>query len=100
MPSKGVEVYCYICVEGVQVDFTVPGQTISKNSLNEWTSDHLEVEKSKLHGAFTVTGTFSFNVKHNGQEVTNQTADVGISQPCDSPWSQTGYLNCDITRLT
>jgi hypothetical protein len=76
MPSKGVEAYCYICVPGVQVDFTVPGQTISKGDLGQWTSDHLEVDKKHLDGAFHFTGTFSFKVTHNGQEVTSQTADV------------------------
>jgi hypothetical protein len=76
MPSKGVQVYCYICVPGCQVDFTVPGQTITKTDLGRWTSDHLEVDKAHIHGAFSFTGQFSFKVTRNGQELTSQWVDI------------------------
>jgi hypothetical protein len=76
MPSKGIQAYCYICVPGCQVEFSVPGKTITKTDLGQWTSDHLEVDKSKLHGPFEFTGQFNFKVVRNGEQITTQWVDV------------------------
>ncbi|KAF2673484.1 PLC-like phosphodiesterase [Microthyrium microscopicum] len=76
MPSKGVDAYAYICAGGCEVEFSVPGENITKRDLGDWTSDHLEVDKSKLHGTFNFTGQFNFKVTRNGEVITTQWADI------------------------
>ena len=74
MPSKGIDVHTYIAVDGVEVSYEVPKKTITHNDHN-LSRDHLEVDKKDI-GGFSMTGRFTFTVKHNGQEITNQWCDV------------------------
>jgi hypothetical protein len=102
MPSKGVQAFCYICVPGCQVDFSVPGQTITKSDLGQWTSDHLEIDSKNLHGAFNYTGQFNFKVTRNGQEITSQWADVNVMSgnlekgPMKNMFEQTSFVSNDL----
>jgi hypothetical protein len=75
MPSKGVQVYSYICVPDVQVEFSTPGETITKSDQDKFSSDHLEVDKKHISG-FSFTGQFSFRVTRNGEELAKQWVDV------------------------
>lgn len=77
MPSKGVQCYSYIAVEGCEIVFSVPGSNISKNQLRVFSNDHLEVDKRNIHGPFSFSGTFSFKVTQHGNQITYQ--DVGIN---------------------
>jgi hypothetical protein len=75
MPSKGVQVYSYICVPDVQIEFSVPGETITKQDTNQFGNDHLEVDKKHI-GGFRFTGQFNFKVIRNGEVLTTQWVDV------------------------
>ncbi|KAJ4371326.1 hypothetical protein N0V83_004543 [Neocucurbitaria cava] len=75
MPSKGVKFFTYVAVNGVEIEFTVPKQSVKRSNQHEFTSDHLEVESSRL-GAFKVTGRFEFIVRRDGRELTKQWVDV------------------------
>ncbi|RDW71674.1 hypothetical protein BP5796_07708 [Coleophoma crateriformis] len=77
MPSKGVQCYSYIAVPGCEIDFSVPGANVVRRELRVFSSDHLEVDKASISGAFKFTGTFSFRVTKDGSQVTFQ--DVGIN---------------------
>jgi hypothetical protein len=76
MPSKGVQCYSYIAVSGCQVEFSVPGTTINRNQLRVFYSDHLEIDKEKIKGAFNFTGTFSFRVTQNGNQIATGSVDI------------------------
>ncbi|KAF2690012.1 hypothetical protein K458DRAFT_290113 [Lentithecium fluviatile CBS 122367] len=75
MPSKGVKCSAYIAVPGVEIEFTVPNQSVTKRDLHQFSSDHLEVESSNLP-RFKFTGQFKFVVRRDGRELTNQWVDV------------------------
>ncbi|KAF2193534.1 PLC-like phosphodiesterase [Zopfia rhizophila CBS 207.26] len=75
MPSKGIKCFAYIAVPGVEIEFSVPKQSITKRDQGHFTTDHLEVESKNL-GAFKFTGKFSFKVRRDGRELTNQWVDV------------------------
>ncbi|RDW66549.1 hypothetical protein BP6252_10184 [Coleophoma cylindrospora] len=77
MPSKGVQCYSYIAVPGCEIDFSVPGANVVRRDLRVFSSDHLEVDKKSISGPFNFTGTFSFRVTKDGNQVTSQ--DVGIN---------------------
>ncbi|KAF2796193.1 PLC-like phosphodiesterase [Melanomma pulvis-pyrius CBS 109.77] len=75
MPSKGIKCYSYIAVQGVEIEFSVPGQSITKRDLHQFGIDHLEVESKNL-GSFKFTGQFKFTVRRDGRELNNQWVDV------------------------
>jgi hypothetical protein len=76
MPSKGVQVYTFISVPGCQVEYSVPGSNLVRNEVDQWSNDHLEVDKEKIHGPFNFTGRFAFKVTENDAEVTSQWCDI------------------------
>jgi hypothetical protein len=78
MPSKGIQLYCYIAVPGCQIDFQVPGASLSRNELRRFFNDHLEVEKDHIKGAFNFTGTFSFRVTENGNQIASESVDINV----------------------
>jgi hypothetical protein len=102
MPSKGVQCYSYICVPGCQIEFSVPGQTITKSDLGQWESNHLEVDSSHLHGPFNYTGQFNFKVTRNGQEINSQWVDVNVMSgnlekgTMKSMFDQTSFVSNDV----
>lgn len=76
MPSKGIQCYSYIAIPGAQIVFSVPGTTITKTDLRQFANDHVEVDKVHIKGPFNFTGTFSFVVMFNGQQITTQNIDI------------------------
>jgi len=75
MPSKGVHVFTYIAVPGVQIEVSVPKQTI-KIDQNQFWNGTLEVESRSIDSFFNKTGRFTFKVFRNGSLVTEQWVDV------------------------
>lgn len=75
MPSKGILCYSYIAVDGVEIEFTVPKNSITKRDQRQFGCDHLEVESSNL-GRFKFTGRFEFIVRRDGRELAKQWVDV------------------------
>lgn len=75
MPSKGIQLYTYIGIEKCQVQYTVPGFSISRESIGMY-NDHLEVDKAYIQGLFNFSGRFQFNVKVNGKAITSQWVDI------------------------
>ncbi|KAF3050347.1 hypothetical protein E8E11_007168 [Didymella keratinophila] len=75
MPSKGILCYSYIAVEGVEIEFTVPKNSVTKRDQQQFGCDHLEVESSNL-GHFKFTGRFEFIVRRDGRELVKQWVDV------------------------
>lgn len=76
MPSKGVQCYSYIAVPGCQIEFSVPGNTIIRNQLRTFSNDHVEDDKAKIRGPFNFTGTFSFRVTQNGNQIATGSVDI------------------------
>jgi len=76
MPSKGVQLYTYISFPGAEIEYSVPGTKLTRNQLNTWFDDHLEVDKKHI-GGLNVTGNFEFTVKVNGQQIANE--HVGVN---------------------
>jgi hypothetical protein len=76
MPSKGVQVYTYIAVQGCTVELSVPQQTVVKQALNVFSSDDLEVDAANISSFFDKDGRFTFNVSHNGTQLTEQWVEV------------------------
>ncbi len=76
MPSKGVQCYSYIAVPGCQIEFAVPGTNRVKDQLKVFGNDHLEVDKKFIKGAFNFTGTFSFRVTRDGDQITLQSVNI------------------------
>jgi hypothetical protein len=76
MPSKGVQCYSYIAVPGVQIEFSVPGTTVTKTQLRQYGNDHLEVDKEHIHGPFNFNGTFAFKVTQNGNQIANESVEI------------------------
>jgi hypothetical protein len=60
MPSKGIQVYSYISVDGYEVEFSVPKKAIRKTAADNFTCDELEVESSNLEGLRNFTGRFEW----------------------------------------
>ncbi|KAF2020893.1 PLC-like phosphodiesterase [Aaosphaeria arxii CBS 175.79] len=75
MPSKGIKCYAYIAVQGVEIEFEVPKNSITKRDPDKFTIDHLEVESSNLP-RLKIKGNFSFKVRRDGRELTNQWIEV------------------------
>ena len=75
MPSKGVKCFAYIAVEGVEIEFIVPKQSVKQGVQSEFTLDWLEVSKKNL-GTFNFVGKFEFVVRRDGRELTRQWAEV------------------------
>lgn len=78
MPSKGVQCYSYIASPGCQIEFSVPNAHITKSNIRQYASDHLEVDKKNIKGTFKFTGTFSFRVTHNGNQIANESIDINV----------------------
>ncbi|CAG8972222.1 hypothetical protein HYALB_00011001 [Hymenoscyphus albidus] len=78
MPSKGIDCYFYVAVEGCQIEFSVPGTTICKDQLRQFGQDHLEVDKKEISGAFNFSGTFSFQVTHNGNQIAEESIVINV----------------------
>lgn len=62
MPSKGVTVYSYISVDGYEVEFTVPKNSVRNTSADNFTSKGLEIESSNIEGFSNYTGRFEWKV--------------------------------------
>lgn len=77
MPSKGIQCYSYIAVAGCEVTLSVPGTALVRNQLRVFYNDHLEVDKKDIKGPFNFSGTFTFRVTQNGNQITTQ--DVSIN---------------------
>jgi hypothetical protein len=75
MPSKGIRCFAYIAVDGVEVEYTVPKQSIKRSDQHHFMDDHLEVESHNLPH-FKFTGRFEFIVRRDGRELTKQWVDV------------------------
>ncbi|KAF1940298.1 PLC-like phosphodiesterase [Clathrospora elynae] len=75
MPSKGVKCFVYIAVDGVEIEFTVPEQSVKRSDQHQFTTDHLEIESSNLPH-FKFTGRFELIVRRDGRELTRQWVDV------------------------
>ena len=69
MPSKGLTVYTYISVEGYEVEFTVPNQSVRNTAADNFTSKNLEMESSNIPGLKNYTGRFEWTAFHNGTAV-------------------------------
>src|ERR1041384_3657203 len=78
MPSKGIHSWSYIVVPGCEVEFSVPGQSLVKRDLHQFSSDQLEVDKRNLGGAFKFTGRFSFKVSRDGARIVEQWVDINV----------------------
>ena len=76
MPSKGIEVYCYLTLPGTTVLFSVRGTSITRTKDDNFTSEHLEVESNEIPGQLHFTGRFSFQVFLGEKELTNQWNDI------------------------
>ena len=75
MPSKGILCYSYIAVPGVEIEFNVPKNSVTKRDQQQFGCDHLEVESSNL-GHFKFTGRFEFLVRRDGRELIKQWVNV------------------------
>ena len=77
-PSKGVQIYSYVAAPGCAIEFSVPGQTLTRDRLREFNKDRLEIDKKNIKGTFNFTGTFSFRVLRNGQEIVKEFVNVNV----------------------
>ncbi|KAL1594515.1 hypothetical protein SLS60_010275 [Paraconiothyrium brasiliense] len=75
MPSKGVLCFSYLTVPGTSIEFSVPKNSITKSSLQQYETTHLEVESSDLP-RFKFTGRFQFTVKRDGRDLNTQWVDI------------------------
>ena len=62
MPSKGITVYSYISVDGYEVVFTVPKNTVRNTAEDNFTSKDLEMQSTNLQDMHTHTGRFAWIV--------------------------------------
>ena len=62
MPSKGVTVYSYVSVDGYEVEFAVPKNSVRNTAADNFTSKGLEVESSNIEGLRNYTGRFEWKV--------------------------------------
>ena len=60
MPSKGITIYSYISVQGFEIEFTVPKESIRNTATDNFTSKNLEVESSNIEGLGHYTGRFEW----------------------------------------
>ncbi|KAF1833665.1 PLC-like phosphodiesterase [Decorospora gaudefroyi] len=75
MPSKGVKCFAYIAVNGVEIEYTVPKQSIKRREQHQFITNHVEVESSNLP-KFKFTGRFEFIVRRDGRELAKQWVDI------------------------
>ena len=75
MPSKGILCYSYIAVPGVEIEFNVPKNSVTKRDQQQFGCDHLEVESSNL-GHFKFKGRFEFVIRRDGRELVKQWVNV------------------------
>ncbi|KAF9388023.1 hypothetical protein BGX21_000410 [Mortierella sp. AD011] len=78
MPSKGIDIYTYISVEGYEVDFTVPEDSVHNTSADNFTPKHLEVESSKIPGLRNI-GRFEWRVTYKGDIVARAYNDISAN---------------------
>ncbi|KAK4167185.1 PLC-like phosphodiesterase [Cladorrhinum sp. PSN259] len=76
MPSKGVQIYTYIAVEGCSIELSVPKRTINVNELNRFWTGSMEVESRNIDSFFNKKGRFTFKVFRHGNLITEQWVDV------------------------
>jgi len=76
MPSKGVQIYSYIAVPNVQIEFSVPRQRLTINETRVFRKDRLEIDKKNISGHFNFTGTFEFQVIHDGREIAKEFVNI------------------------
>lgn len=101
MPSKGIVCYSYIAVDGVEIEFSVPKNSVIKRDQRQFGCDHLEVESSNL-GHFQFTGRFEFTVRRDGREFAKQWVDVnsmtgGLSDGTMKTMDQTSSIFAEDT---
>ena len=77
-PSKGVQIYSYLAAPNTAIEFSVPGQTLTRDRLREFNKDRLEIDKKNIKGTFNFTGTFSFRVLHHGNEIAKEFVNVNV----------------------
>lgn len=75
MPSKGIKCYTYLSVDGIEVEYCVPSQSVQRSDQHDFTIDHLEVDKKNL-STFSLSGDFSFTVRRDGRELSRQCISV------------------------
>ena len=75
MPSKGINLYSYISVEGCQVEFTVPKGKITNTTADNFVLKDLEVDAGNVMGP-TYNGRFQWRVLQNGQEIAMEYNDI------------------------
>jgi hypothetical protein len=75
MPSKGIKCYTYNGVQDVEIEFSVPKQSLIKRDTWSFTVDHLEVDKKNL-ATFDFNGNFDFRVRRSGRELTHQWVQI------------------------
>lgn len=77
MPSKSITVYSYISVEGYEVEFTAPKNSVQNTAADNFTSKDLEVESSKIEGLSHYTGRFEWKAfDPNGSIVGSKYNDI------------------------
>jgi hypothetical protein len=76
MPSKGIQCYSYNCIPDCQIEFSVPKKVVVKTQLNQYTVDHLEVDKANISGVFNYSGIFRCRVTQNGNEIMNKWVQI------------------------
>jgi hypothetical protein len=75
MPSKGVKCFTYIAVDGIEIEYCVPNESVKQSNQGEFTVNHLEVDKKNL-STFALSGEFSFTVRRDGRDLTRQFVQV------------------------
>ncbi len=63
---------------GCQIEYNVPGSNLVRNKLKTFFDDHLEVDKAHIKGPFNFTGTFSFKVTQNGNQITSESVNINV----------------------
>ena len=76
MPSKGIQVYSYISIDGYEIEFSVPKQIVKHTSADNFTSKHLEVESHNIPGIAHYTGRFEWKVICNGEIIASAFNDI------------------------
>jgi hypothetical protein len=103
MPSKGLQCYSYIGVRDCQIEFTAPNVSVRKEEFQVFGSDHVEVDKKNIKGAFNFSGAFGFKVFHNGNEITSQSININVvtgnieGGTLNTMQDQTSVINGDLT---
>lgn len=78
MPSKGIDVYSYVSIDGFSITFSVPGTLIERTCAENFGMAHLEVEHDKIpkDRYLNFVGRFEWKVLKNGTEVASAYSDI------------------------